>query len=269
MIEKLRLKPEFFCMENTMEQNYTQDYLLDKRIKIFQPINGYRASSDAVLVSSFVSSDTQDKSILDVGSGTGAISLCIANRLKNKNISITGLELQTELADLSNKSATANGFEQVHFFCADIRKKIEIPQYKPCTFDIVVTNPPYSEYDMPSPNLGKAIAHNHQNFGLEQWLSFCIKSLKPFGKLYMINRAEALPHICSYLHNKAGNITILPIYSKENQYCKRVMIAAQKDSKAPCRILPGLIMHDESGKYTSQSENILRKGMGIDNIIDV
>ena len=35
-------------------EEYTNDYLLDKQIKIFQPVNGYRASSDAVLLSSAV-----------------------------------------------------------------------------------------------------------------------------------------------------------------------------------------------------------------------
>jgi tRNA1(Val) A37 N6-methylase TrmN6 len=34
--------------------DYTNDYLLDKKVKIFQPVNGYRASTDAVLLSSLV-----------------------------------------------------------------------------------------------------------------------------------------------------------------------------------------------------------------------
>ena len=38
----------------TTALDHTNDYLLDKRVKIFQPINGYRASTDAVLVSSLV-----------------------------------------------------------------------------------------------------------------------------------------------------------------------------------------------------------------------
>ena len=29
-------------------QEYSEDYLLDKRVRIFQPLNGYRASTDAV-----------------------------------------------------------------------------------------------------------------------------------------------------------------------------------------------------------------------------
>ena len=62
-------------------QNYSQDYLLDKQVKIFQPINGYRASTDAVFLSAMVSSVRNGDKILDVGSGTGAVSLCLAESL--------------------------------------------------------------------------------------------------------------------------------------------------------------------------------------------
>ena len=71
-------------------QNYSQDYLLDKKVKIFQPLDGYRASTDAVFLSALLSGVKPHEKILDVGSGTGAISLCLAERFKNKNISITG-----------------------------------------------------------------------------------------------------------------------------------------------------------------------------------
>ncbi|MBQ8482041.1 MAG: methyltransferase domain-containing protein [Alphaproteobacteria bacterium] len=252
-----------------MIDNHTNDYLLDKKIKIFQPSNGYRASSDAVLLSAMPENSLKNVKILDVGSGTGAVSLCLAYRLQKNNVQISGFELQKELVNLSNKSAEANGFDFVHFYLADIRNKIEIPEYKPCSFDVVISNPPYSECDMPSPNESKAIAHNHRNFSLDNWLAFCLKSLKPFGKLYLINRAEALAGICSFLQNKAGNITILPIYSKQEQVAKRVIVAAQKDSKAPCRILPPLIMHDSAGNYTAEGEKILRKGLSFGELINI
>ena len=243
-----------------MAENYTSDYLLDKKIRIFQPVDGYRASSDAVLLSAMPDDKVKNAGILDVGSGTGAVSLCLAYRLRQNNVRIVGLELQEELAELANKSAKENGFDFVKFYQADIRQKQITGDYAPCSFDIVISNPPYSEHDMPSPNLSKSTAHNHRDFDLRRWLDFCLKSLKPFGKLYMVNRAEALPDICSYLHGKAGNITILPIYSKENQTAKRIIISAQKDSKTPCRILPAFMVHDENGKYTAQSEEILRQG---------
>lgn len=244
-----------------MTDNFTNDYLLDKKVKIFQPADGYRASSDAVLLSAIPEDDVQNARILDVGSGTGAVSLCLAHRLQKNNVQIIGLELQEELAKLSAQSAAANNFDFVKFYWADIRQKLNIAEYKPCSFDVVISNPPYSEHDMPSPNTSKATAHNHLDFDLAHWLSFCLKSLKPFGIFYMINRTEALPNICTFLDGKAGNITILPIFSKANQTAKRVIISAQKDSKAPCKILPPLIMHDANGKYTLESEKILRQGI--------
>ena len=243
-----------------MAEDFTDDYLLDKKVKILQPIDGYRASSDAVLLSAMPDNNIKNARILDVGSGTGAVSLCLAHRLQKNNVQIIGLELQEDLAKLSAQSAIINNFDFVRFYQADIRQKLNISEYAYCSFDVVVSNPPYSEHDMPSPNMSKATAHNHHNFDLEHWLAFCLKSLKPFGRLYMVNRVEALPDICAYLHGKAGNIEILPIYSKANQIAKRIIISAQKDSKTPCKILPPFIVHDGNGKYTDESEEILRRG---------
>ena len=252
-----------------MAANFTNDYLLDKQVKIFQPIDGYRASSDAVLLSAMPDDDLKNARILDVGSGTGAVSLCLAHRLQKNNVQIIGLELQKELAELSVQSAVANDFDFVEFYQVDIRQKLNIPEYSPCSFDVVISNPPYSEHDMPSPNLSKSTAHNHRDFDLTHWLAFCLKSLKPFGRLYLINRAEALSDICSFLKGKAGNITVLPIYSKKNQTAKRIIISAQKDSKAPCKILPPLITHNSDGKYTEESEKILRQGLSFETIRNI
>ena len=249
-----------------MLPTYTSDYLLDKKVKIFQPVDGYRASTDAVLLAAFAASFKNGK-ILDVGSGTGAVSLCLAKRLENNNIDILGLELQPELAELSAFSARENGFDNLHYQNADIRLGTKENNLVPCSYDAVVTNPPYSEHDLPSPNKSKAAAHNHSGFDLRQWLEFCLKMTKPFGKIYMVNRAEALPQICSILYGKAGNLQILPVYSKEGQTAKRVLVSAQKDSKAPCRLLPPFITHLENGVYSEAAQKILRSGLGFEDII--
>lgn len=245
-----------------MTDDYTQDYLLDKRVVIFQPVGGYRASTDAVLLSAMVSA-VKNAKILDVGSGTGAISLCLAERLKNNNVKIDGLEFQEKLAELSNMSAEKNGFAFLKFYNRDIKNKETAKEFLPCSYDVVVTNPPYSDHDMPSPNKSKATAHNLSEMNLSQWLNFCLKMAKPFGKIYMVNRVEALPVICAELKGKAGNIKILPIYSKKDQKAKRVIVCAQKDSKTPCEILPPLIVHSADGSYTEKAENILRKSMSL------
>ena len=242
-------------------KSYSQDYLLDKRIKIYQPITGYRASTDAILISSVISNIKAGDKILDVGSGTGAISLCLAERFKNMCPQIIGIEIQEELCCLANQSSQTNNFAT---FLKYIQGNIcEFHQELPnCSFQHVVTNPPYSEHDMPSPNPSKAIAHNHHGIGLKQWLEYCIKMTAPKGHIYVIHRTEAISEILAIYHEKKlGNINIIPIYSKVRQKAKRIIVIATKDSKAPTCIHPGIILHDLNGAYTPEANKILRKGL--------
>lgn len=244
---------------------YTKDYLLDKQVQIFQPINGYRASTDAVMLSSAVSKVKDGDTILDVGSGTGAVSLCLASRFYSIQPQITGLEIQPELAELSNKSAEANGFDGfLHYINCDIRNKPK--EIENCSFAHVITNPPYAEKDMPSPNAGKATAHNHNGFSLKGWIDFCIKMIKPKGWFYIVNRAEAVNEILSDIHGKLGHIEIIPLYSKTGQKAKRVIIRAQKDNHTATAVLPPFIIHEADGSYTGQAQKILRSGSGFDEV---
>ena len=245
---------------------YTNDYLLNLRVKIFQPINGYRASTDAVILSALPEKIKPRDRILDVGSGTGAISLCLAHRLQNQNIQIHGFELQSDLAELSNLSAKANGFSEfLHYHNVNITNT-SLPE-KPNTFQHVISNPPYSETDMKSPNPSKSLAHNFEDFNINNWIQFCLKMLAPFGWFYMINRAEALPQILYSLHEKAGDITIIPLHSKNTQNAKRVLVSARKNSKTPAIIKPAFIIHQKDGSYTPQAEQILRLGKSFAEII--
>ncbi len=238
-------------------KDYSEDYLLNRRVKIFQPTGGYHASSDAVLLASAVVDVKQNDNILDVGSGTGAVSLCLAKRLKDKNISVCGIEIQKQLAQLANLSAEANGFDFVRFINSDIREN-PLPF---CSFAHVISNPPYAEKDMPSPNDSKSTAHNFSSVpNLGEWIKFCIKMIRPQGHFYMINRAEALEEILFHIHGKLGNIKITPLISKKGQNAKRVIFSARKDSRTPLVLQPPLIIHNDTGEYSPQAEAILRGG---------
>ena len=233
---------------------YRKDYLLDKKVKMYQKEDGYKTSSDAVLIASLVDNLSDEAKILDVGSGCGGISLCLAYRFPKAKI--YGFELQAELVELSNLNAKENRFSNLQYICHNIKdKKTPLPAN---SFEHVITNPPYEKNGTKSPNESKALAHN-QEFSLEKWLNFCLKMLKPYGFLYLIHRAQALDEILNILQKKAGNICIVPIYSRAGQAAKRVMIMAQKTSKAPLKILPPLVVHTQNG-HTKAAEQILRDG---------
>ena len=99
---------------------FDENYLLDKKVKIFQPKDNYHASSDAVWLSAAVKEIKKGAKILDVGSGTGAVSLCLAERFKTFEPQIVGLEIQPLLAEAANLSAKANNFDFLSFINKDI-----------------------------------------------------------------------------------------------------------------------------------------------------
>ena len=85
---------------------YTIDDFLGGKVKLKQPKVGYRATSDAILVAAAVDAKPHD-SVLDVGCGTGIVGLSIAARVRD--IYVTGLEIQTQLAALARENAILNG----------------------------------------------------------------------------------------------------------------------------------------------------------------
>ncbi len=236
------------------------DYLLNKKVIMLQKKGAYHTSSDAVLLSSMIDQVKDGALILDVGSGTGGVSLCLAYRFKNALIK--GFEIQQELLDCANESARLNGFKNLEYILHNIKaKKAPIPF---CSSDIVITNPPYnSEKTLPSSNKSKQTAHIGDDVDLRAWLAFCVKMLKPKGLLYLINRVDNMPEILDVLSSKKmGNISVVPVYSIDGKPANRVMIRAQKDSKAPLKILPPLVIRC-NGVFTMQAEQILREGKSL------
>ena len=61
-------------------ESWTEDKLLDGRVTLLQPRKGYRVAIDPVLLAAAVPARLGDH-VLDLGSGTGAASLCLAARL--------------------------------------------------------------------------------------------------------------------------------------------------------------------------------------------
>lgn len=236
---------------------YDNNYLLNKKVKIYQPQGLYHASTDAVWLAAAVNKVKKGDRFLDVGAGTGAVSLCLAHRFIDKNITVTGVDIQAELVAAAKQSAQDNGFNFARFEQVDILKN----KYLPCSFNHVISNPPYYESDMPSPNSSKATAHNLSMQNFAKWIDFCIKALKPQGRFYMINRAEMLEDIITLLHGRLGAIEVFPIFSKpHDKQAKRVIVRAQKDNKTPLKIYNPLYVHNDDGSHSIVAEKVLRQG---------
>src|SRR5574342_716335 len=117
----------------------TLDALFHGKLKLFQSRSGYRFSLDALLLAYFVSVRPHE-TVVDLGTGNGVIPLVLANL--HSQISITGIELQSGMAERAERNVKLNGLEgRVQIRCGDVRAIDAIAP--PESVDAVVCNPPF------------------------------------------------------------------------------------------------------------------------------
>ena len=242
-------------MENG-EQNTTIDDFLGGLVRLKQPKNGYRATSDAVMVAAAVPAKPDD-SILDVGCASGIVGLCIGARVSN--ISITGVEIQSQLAELARQNAELN-HRKITVIEADISQKI--PLLHGVQFHHVVTNPPFYT-ETPTRRSKQVEMAYKQIVPLNTWIDFCLRHLRAKGTFTIIHRAESVPEILSILSGRLGNIRLIPIWPKQNVKPKRVIIQGVMNSKKPFEIHAGFVMHNLDDTRTQTAEQIMRQGKGL------
>jgi len=94
-----------------------------------------------LLVEAIIESAKTDHgiNILDIGSGSGNISIALAKNIPN--CKVIGIDISEEAIEISKRNAELNKVEnQVMFVNKDVSNGIEIKENR---FDIVVSNPPY------------------------------------------------------------------------------------------------------------------------------
>ena len=110
---------------------------LDGRVMVTQPGQGFRSGLDAVMLAAAVPARAGENA-LELGSGAGTGSLCLAARIKG--IAITGVEIDPSLVELATTNAAANGGD-VPISSRPISSALP-PELKR-DFDQVFCNPPF------------------------------------------------------------------------------------------------------------------------------
>tara|TARA_R110002072_G_scaffold123048_2_gene258083 strand:- start:2606 stop:3346 length:741 start_codon:yes stop_codon:yes gene_type:complete len=235
----------------------SRDHLLGGKLSFRQPKAGYRVAIDPIFLAASLQAEKGTR-VLELGCGSGAASLCLLSRLAT--VDVSALEVQASLADLARRNAQDNCLaERFSLYHGDL---LQLPSALGRGFDQVMMNPPYDAAGRGSAagSLSKHTAHQEGAATLADWVRQGLRCLKPQGWLTVVHRAARLDDLLAALHPKCGAIEILPLWPKAGQPAKRVLIRGRKGGKAPARLLPGLVLHDDRGGFTAQAQTILRDG---------
>lgn len=241
------------------EDQLSDDKFLCGRLRLWQPVKGYRAATDPVLLAAACPAKPGE-SVLDLGCGAGAATLCLGHRVPG--LALAGLELQPAYADLARRNAERNGIVlEVHE--GDLN---HMPRPLRRDFDHVIANPPYYHAKgSPSPVAARAQAMQVDT-PLSDWVVAATRRLRPGGWLTLICGTDGLPEVLSALDPKLGSAAVLPLAPREGRPALRVIVQARKGGRAPFRLLAPFVIHagaahdGDRESYTPAANAVLRDG---------
>ena len=179
------------------------DYFSFKHFTIYQHRSAFKVGTDGVLLGA-CADISGVRSILDIGSGTGLISIMLAQRC---DAQITAIEPDYE----SFKQTCEN------ISCCDWHNRITVEHSdlqnfnsKHEKFDLIVTNPPYFSDSLKSPDSRRSAARHNDSLTTVEILEGVLKLLNDDGRLQLI-----MPYV-------EGNVFIAEA-NKYGLYCNNIL----------------------------------------------
>lgn len=241
----------------TVQSGERLDDLLGRPGKIIQSDDVFSFSLDAVLLAEFVWVPIQQGKLVDLCAGTGAIPLFLSYRTKG---TVTGVEIQSRLVDMANRSIEVNGLEErLHIVEGDVKSAAALLGHS--RYDVVTCNPPYflaNETSLRNQNEHHTIARHEVLCTLEDCIRSASQLVKPGGKVAFVHRPERLLDILTLM--RAYRIEpkrMQLVYPKGGRDANTLLIEGAKDGKPGLTILPPFIVYEEDDTYTKAMRDIL------------
>jgi tRNA1Val (adenine37-N6)-methyltransferase len=179
------------------------NYFTFKHFTVYQDKSAFKVGTDGVLLGA-CADITGAKSVLDIGSGTGLISLILAQRC---DADITAIEPDYESFIQTCENVSRSPWHERIKVRHTSLQNFDQEQTK---FDLIVTNPPYFKDSLRNPDPRKSSARHSFSLSSEEILEGVLKFMKEDGRLQLI-----LPYV-------EGNVFITEAY-KYGLFCNGIL----------------------------------------------
>lgn len=123
---------------------------------------------------------TKVKNILDIGTGTGLLSLMIAQ--KNPEADVLAIEIDEDAKEQARENVDASPWkDRIDTVEGDV-KDYSFPE----KFDIIISNPPFYEKEIKSETGNKNVAHHSESLTLKELLSVIKNNLNSDGSFFLL-----------------------------------------------------------------------------------
>ena len=227
------------------------DDLQRKGYKIIQNTEKFCFGMDAVLLSGFATVKPGEL-VLDMGTGTGIIPILLEAKTEGKHF--TGLEIQTESADMARRSVALNNLaEKIDIVNGDIKEASKI--FGKNVMNVVTVNPPYMNdlHGIKNPDMPKAIARHEVLCTLEDVVREASAVLKQNGRFYMVHRPHRLVEIITMMTKyKLEPKRMRLVHPYKDKEANMVLIEGLKGGKSMIKVESPIVVYESENVYTEQ-----------------
>jgi tRNA1Val (adenine37-N6)-methyltransferase len=118
------------------------------------------------------------KSLLDIGSGTGLLSLMV---MQKNDVNIDAVEIDESAAEQATENFTTSVWkDRLQVLKGDVTQ-MQLPQY-----DCIISNPPFYENELQSPNSKRNVAHHSHGLKLDDLLQIIDNHLSDEGFFFLL-----------------------------------------------------------------------------------
>lgn len=227
------------------------DAFLGGRLHLHQPLQGYRAGNDPVLLAAATPIEP-GQSFVDLGCGVGTVGLCLQARLEG-TLKGYGVELDPGLADLARQNLAQEARWDFEIAQGDVR---EAPKTK---VDWVLSNPPFfvAGSGRRSPNAQRQQGR-HLSLSLTEWIGAAKAWALPRARMALILNARQVPEALAALSKGWGCQVLMPLLGKRGQAeAGRVLLFARQGSRSDFRLARPFVIREENGELTDAARRVL------------
>lgn len=219
-----------------------------KQFTVFQDQCAMKVGTDGVLLGAWVNVESCTK-ILDVGTGTGLISLMLAQR--NAVAQIDAIDIDEQCVHQAQLNVENSPFAlQIDVQYTSFQDFNSVTNNK---YDLIVSNPPYFQNALKSPFKSRNFARHDNTLTLSDIISQSSLLLNPKGRLALI-----LPHdFHQQILEEAAKVNLIVnrvtnVFSLQNKPPKRILVELIKDTDTINCTMSDLVIEVSRHQYTPE-----------------
>lgn len=236
-----------------------------KQFTIRQDRCAMKVGTDGVLLGAWAHipeslTDGQVARVADIGSGTGIISLMVAQRLSERLLPfcIDAIEIDVNAANQAQENVSASPWSEsinVHprsleSYCLEMDSAHE-EEEAAHRYDLIISNPPFYNATLKPEDQGRAIARHKDSLPVAEIAAFASRQLKVGGRLALIYPTDYDSEVMTAaVLNGLSPVRICDVLTKIGKPCKRRMAEFMAHSEGIERT--ELAIRDAEGHYTEE-----------------